>query len=33
MYKCLLENDMHVVTGNFRNNRKNVKVSRAKKIL
>lgn len=26
MYKCLLENDMHVVIGNFRNNRKNVSV-------
>lgn len=33
MYKCLLKNDMNVVTGNFRNNRQNVKVSRAKKIL
>lgn len=33
MYKCLLENDMRVVAGNFRNNRQNVKVSRAKKIL
>lgn len=26
MYKCLLENDMHVVIGNFRNNRKNVSI-------